>query len=86
VNVPHCPVTVQLALQFTPPPAESFETVAAIFAVAPGEIVDGTPEMTTETPLTGLTVIVAVTNWLMSAKAVAVNVTMKLLVTVGGAV
>ena len=77
---------MQLAVQFTPPPAESFETVAAIFAVAPAEIVDGSPEMTMETPLTGLTVIVAVTIWVVSANAVAVNVAVKLLVTVGGAV
>jgi hypothetical protein len=46
----------------------------------------GSPEMTTETPLTGLTVIIEVIVCVVSAKGVAWKVTVKLVVTVGGAV
>jgi hypothetical protein len=46
----------------------------------------GSPEMTTEIPLTGVTVIIEVIVWVVSAKGVAWKVTVKLVVTVGGAV
>lgn len=89
VNVPHCPgaaVLVQVAVHVTPPPFGSFETVAMTFAVPPVCMLPGSPVITMDVAVEGLTVMVALTFWLVSARGVAWKVTLKLDVTVDGAV
>ena len=78
---------VQVTLQFTPPACGSFETVAATITVVPAGMLPGGPGLNaTCTDDDGLTVMLVVIIWVVSAKGVAWMTTVKPVVTLAGAV